>query len=363
MHEDILHLQDTLQKIRERLYIAKQSHRTKFLQSDLSLESAALAIADAYEKGDYVAMKNYAQTILDSQQDTIPILTEPEREFDDLARTGLGFPFPPNWGLPKEIVIPCGTFTIFGARKKTGKSRAMIAAAFHLSLIGKKVVILSCEMPPSQVWLNLWMQANYLTKGNIYSEYDCRAFMQNLKSEKREEIVRFRKNMDDKICVINTRGWTAKRIVYAAKLSENKFGKPADVWAIDYPQIIQPEANDNKFDLRQHHNRTSLYLSDVIGANNVGCIMPSQLSEMGQTSESGNYENDAGCVLNFVRDEDKATGVRGDVMKIIVKYSRSTGGGLFERHLQTATGVITTRKDYEPPRPEQSKIIERSDHD
>lgn len=343
-------LQSEINKLSDELAVVREANAQDFLAQDLSLQTAVDKLTLAYKKRDWLAMKNNAAYITEIQQDMAPTAPNAESDWKEISSPSFGIPFPPNWNLPKDIVMPTGKYTIFGAAQKTGKTRAMLSHALYLADTNHRISIMSCEMPTSQIWLNMWMQKQYLDFKNSFGEIEARRMMASKEvrwHEVKQSYHAFREKYDKKIFVIYTPGWTARRIVYGHKLSENLFGKPATVWCTDYAQIIAKDPSVR--DMREAQIQNSLFFTVSTGIANVAHILVSQLNNEGMTSESAQYERDAGMVINFRRDENKETGEKSPVLKIHIKHSRSTASGLFDRWVDVKSGAIVPMSSYTAP--------------
>ena len=347
-------LEVEIRKLSDELTALREANASDYVGEDLALQTAMKKLSKAYEDRDILAMKNNAAYIAEIRVDRAPDMPDAEREWNSIITGGIGIPFPPNWNLPKDIVKPKGKFVVYGGKQKTGKTRAACSDVLYLAEIGHRVAFASCEMPPEQVWLLLWMQKQFLDFRNSFSEISVRHMFASKDakfSEVRNHFKEFRKEYGNKIFIIHTPGWTARRILYACKLSENVFGKPETIRVIDYAQLIQKDASIR--DMREGQIANSLLLSNTTGQDNVGMILVSQLNEAGNTAESVQYERDAGMVINFIREEDKATGEKSPVIKIHVKHSRSTASGIFDRWLDVKSGAIVPDAGYTPPERQQ----------
>lgn len=341
-------LEAEIYKLTQELEAQKRIEAGEFNETDLALQRSISEITKAYEKRDWLKMKNAAAYIVEAKHDINPVITTPENEFDEIITSGAGMPFPPNWNIPKDIYMPRGKFTVFQAKQKTGKTRAMLSDLLYLAQIGHRVAIASGEMPTGQLWLNLWMQDQFLRLRNSWSEIDARIFIQTKdprKEETKKNIYDFRKKYDGKIFALYTPGWTARRQVYGLKLAENVTGKKPTVWAIDYAQIIGKDQNIRDF--REGHIQNSIFLTNAFGIENVGGILVSQSNDAGNTSESQQYERDAGMVINFYRKEEES-GEKSPTITIHVKHSRSTASGKFDRWLDVRSGAIVPDAGYTP---------------
>jgi hypothetical protein len=343
-------LEIEINKLTDELTALRESEGLDYLAGDMALQTVMKNLTAAYKSKDYLRMKTEANYIAEIQTHRAPESPDAERDWKELSSPAFGVMFPPNWSMPKDIVMPRGKFTVFGAAQKTGKTRAMLSHCLYLADVGHRVSIMSGEMPTSQIWLNMWMQSQFLEFRNSFGEIEARKMMasKDLKyTPTQDSYHSFRKKYAEKIFVIYTPGWTARRIVYGHKLSENLFGKPATVWATDYAQIIAKEPTIR--DMRESQIYNSQLFTVATGLANVAHILVSQLNNDGMTAESAQYERDAGMVINFRRDEDKDTGEKSPKIKIHVKHSRSTASGIFERWLDVKSGAIVNDSTYQPP--------------
>ncbi len=348
-------LRADLQKIQDELAVVSAANADEHLAQDLALQTAVHTVKKAYPKRDWLQLKNAAAYITEIKNDIAPIEPDPEADWAEVSVPNFGVPFPPNWGLPKDFAIPKGKYTIFGAPQKTGKTRATISALLYLADIGHRVSFMSGEMPTSQIWLQAWMQKQFLDFRNSYGEFEARAIMASkdvLKTPYHESFKSFRKEYGQKMFILYTPGWSAKRIVYGHKLAENHFGRPSTVWATDYAQIIgkDPAARD----MRESQINNSLFFTVATGVANVAHILVSQVNNEGVTAESAQYERDAGMVINFIREVDKETGEKSPKIKIHVKHSRTTASGIFERWMDVRSGAIVNSESYTPPEAQRS---------
>lgn len=348
--DGLLDLEKQLAELTKRIAEEKARRKNEFLAEDMQLESAVKDLAKAYAARDWMRMKNAAATIMTSHYDEVPEMPDAESEFDEIINSGIGYSFPDEWSIPKEIMMPTGLMTVFKAKQKTGKSRAMLSVMLAMAKKNLCVSIMSSEMPTAQVWLNLFMQHQYLERKVSYSEFEARLALKSdhVKwTEVREAIKRFRKDFDKNIFVLHTPGWTARRLVYGARLGENHFGKKPHFWGIDYAQIIEGEPSIR--DMRQQHIFNSLYLTKTMKYEKIGGIVVSQQSESGATAESQQYEKDAGMVVALTRETDKDTGKKSPQVEIFVEHSRSTESGKFQRFMDVKSGAIVFDNLYLPP--------------
>jgi len=343
-------LQAEINRLTDFLHEARVREGKEFLQEDLGLEKAVSELAKAYEKRDWLKMKNSAAYIMEIKTDAAPVMPDPEAEWAEISAPNFGVMFPTNWNLPRDIIMPRGKFTVLAAKQKTGKTRGALSIALSLADTGFKISIASGEMYASQIWLLLWMQKQYLEFKNSFGEIDARTMMasKDLKWRPNQESFHdFRRRYADKIFVLYTAGWTARRTVYGHKLAENIFGKPAQAWVTDYVQIL---AGDPMIrDIRQQQINNSQIMSIATGVSNVAHIAVSQTNEQGVTSESTQYEKDAGMVVNLIREENAETGEKSPELTIHVKHSRSTRSGKFKAWLDVKSGAIVPSALYEAP--------------
>jgi len=342
-------LQVEIERLTQELIAVRAANADEHLAQDIALSTAVEQIKKAYKSRDWLNLKNAAAYIAEIKSDVAPVEPDPDQEWLEISNGIFGVPFPPAWGLPKEYAMPRGKFTIFGAPQKTGKTRATISALLALADIGHRVSFMSGEMPSSQIWLIAWMQKQFLDKRLSIGEFEARAYMASKDPRyigHHESYKNFRKHYGQKIFVMYTPGWSARRIVYGHRLSENHFGRPATVWATDYAQIIgkDPSARD----MRESQINNSLYFTVATGVANVAHILVSQVNEMGVTAESTQYERDAGMVVNFIRETNKDTGEKSAQIKIHVKHSRSTASGIFTRWMDVKSGAIVPDAGYIP---------------
>jgi hypothetical protein len=343
-------LKAEIDRLTDIFHEAKAREGKEFLNEDLGLQTAVSELAIAYEKRDWLRMKNNAAYIMEVQTTAAPVMPDAKAEWEEISAQGFGMPFPTTWGLPRDIVIPRGKMLMLAAKQKTGKTRGALSLAMDLADKGFKVSIASGEMPPSQIWLLLWMQRQYLDYKNSFGEIEARGMMASKEvkyHEVRESFHAMRKQYDKKIFVIYTAGWTARRVIYGHKLSENVFGEPSHVRITDYAQIIAPDPTIK--DIRQQHIVNSQLLSIATGIDNAAHIVVSQTNEQGVTSESTQYEKDAGMVINLIRAEDEITGEKSPELTIHVKHSRSTRSGKFKAWLDVKSGAIVPSSAYMPP--------------
>jgi hypothetical protein len=338
-----------IDRLTEQLTAVMAANADEYLAQDIALSNAVEEVKKAYSKKDWIRLKNAASYITEIKNDVAPVEPDPEADWIEVSQGIFGVPFPPNWGMPKDIAIPRGKYTIFGAPQKTGKTRATISALLYLADIGHKVSFMSGEMPTSQIWLLAWMQKQFLDYRNSFGEFEARTFMASKDPRHighHESFKNFRREYGKKMFVLYTPGWSAKRIVYGHKLAQNHFGRPATVWATDYAQIIgkDPSARD----MRESQINNSLYFTVATGVANVAHILVSQVNEMGVTAESTQYERDAGMVVNFIRETNKDTGEKSAQIKIHVKHSRSTASGIFTRWMDVKSGAIVPDAGYIP---------------
>lgn len=342
-------LEGEINRLTELMHEAKAREGKDFLTEDLGLQTAVADLSKAYEKRDWLKMKNSAAYIMEMKTDAAPVMPDPVSEWAEISAPNFGMSFPKNWSMPTDIVIPRGKFTVLAAKQKTGKTRGALSIALHLADSGHKVSIASGEMYASQIWLLMWMQRQYLDFKNSFGEIEARTMMASKDTKwqpTKDAYHDFRKRYADKIFVIYTAGWTARRQVYGHKLAENVFGKPSSAWVTDYAQIIQGEPSIR--DIRQQQIYNSQLLNIATGLSNVGHILVSQLSESGMTAESSQYEKDAGMVVNLIREEDQATGEKSPEITIHVKHSRSTRSGKFRSWLDVKSGAIVPNSSYMP---------------
>lgn len=342
-------LTSEIHRLTDLLQEAKAREGKEFLEEDLGLQSVVSDLSKAYERRDWLKMKNAAAYVMEIQVDNAPIMPDPVQEWAEISAKDFGVPFNAGWNIPNDIIMPRGKFTILAAKQKTGKTRAGLSQALYLADKGFKVSIASGEMYASQIWLLLWMQYQYIEYGNSFGEIEARMKMASSDQkyyENKKSFHDFRKAYGDKIFVIYTAGWTGRRILYGHKLSENIFGKPSQVWITDYAQIIAPEPHIK--DMRQAQIANSQILSVATGISNVAHILISQLNEMGDTAESKQYEKDAGMVINLLRDEDQDTGEKSSDLTIYIKHSRSTRSGKFRAWLDVKSGAIVSSAGYRP---------------
>jgi hypothetical protein len=330
--------------------VDQAANADEYLAQDIALSTAVDSVKKAYTQRDWIRLKNAAAYITEIKNDVAPVDPDPESDWKEVSSGTFGVPFPPNWNMPRDIAIPRGKYTIFGAPQKTGKTRATISALLYLADIGHKVSFMSGEMPTSQIWLLAWMQKQFLDYRNSFGEFEARSFMASKDprhSGHHESFKAFRKHYGEKIFVLYTPGWNAKRIVYGHKRAENHFGRPATIWATDYAQIIGKDLSAR--DMRESQINNSLYFTVSTGIANVAHILVSQVNDLGVTAESSQYERDAGMVVNFIREVDKETGEKSAAIKIHVKHSRSTASGIFPRWMDVKSGAIVPDAGYTPP--------------
>lgn len=280
----------------------------------------------------------------------MPEMPDADKEFIEITTGGIGLPFPKNWNLPPDIVLPKGKVSIYGGLHKVGKTRSALSHVLYLADMGHRISIASFEMQPWEIWVLLWMQYQYLEYGNSFGMIQARVILSSKEPrnhERQQNYKAFRKKYGESIFCIYTPGWTARRAVYGHKLAENIFGKKATVWVTDNAQLVAKDPTIR--DIREGQIANSLFFSDCTGLANVGHILISQLNKEGDTAESKQYERDAGMVINFIRDENKETGEKSPVMKIHVKHSRFTQSGLFERWVDVKSGAIVPAAGYTPP--------------
>jgi len=343
-------LRAEINKLTDELSSVMSANAEDYLSQDIALNTAVDQIKKAYTKRDWVVLKNAATYITEIKNDIAPVEPDPEADWREVSAGIFGVPFPPTWGLPRDIAIPRGKYTIFGAPQKTGKTRATISALLFLADMGHRVSFMSGEMPTSQIWLLAWMQKQFLDYRKSYGEFEARTLMasKDLRNSAHHDSFRaFRKQYGEKMFILYTPGWSAKRIVYGHKLAENHFGRPATVWATDYAQIIgkDPAARD----MRESQINNSLFFTIATGVANVAHILVSQVNDLGVTAESAQYERDAGMVVNFIREADKETGEKSAAIKIHIKHSRSTASGIFPRWMDVKSGAIVQDAGYTPP--------------
>lgn len=344
-----------INRLTDQLHEVRAQNGKDFLEEDLGLQSAVSELARAYERRDWLKMKNAAAYVMEIHIDNAPDMPDPVREWEEISAPNFGVGLPPNWNMPKDIVMPRGKFTILGAKQKTGKTRGALSITLHLADKGHCVSFASGEMYPSEIWLLLWMQNQFIERGQSYGYIQARMIMASKEikwHEVRQSFHDFRRKYADKIAVIYTAGWTARRILYGHKLMENIFGKPPTCRVTDYAQIIQPEGQFK--DIRQAQINNSQLLTIACGLSNTADILISQLNEAGATAESQQYEKDAGMVINLIREEDKDTGEKSPEIKIHVKHSRSTPSGLFTRWMDVKSGAIVPSAGYTPPDAQRS---------
>ena len=343
-------LKAEIDRLTQLMHEAAAQESKDWLKEDLSLQSTVSELTKAYERRDWLKMKNAAAHIMQIKVDAAPIMPDAAAEWEEISAPNFGVTFPPNWNIPNDIIIPRGKFMVLAAKQKTGKTRGALSIALHLADIGHKVSIASGEMHTSQIWLLLWMQRQYLDFKNSFGEIEARVRMasKDVRWEPtKDSFHEFRKSYGSKIFAIYTAGWTARRVIYGHKLAENIFGKAAQARVTDYAQILAPEPSIK--DIRQQHIYNSQLLSVETGIANCAHILVSQLSDSGMTAESSQYEKDAGMVVNLLRDEDTNTGEKSPELTIHVKHSRSTRSGKFRSWLDVKSGAIVPSAAYMPP--------------
>lgn len=337
-----------INRLTDELNALKEQNGKDFLAEDLGLQTAVRDITKAYEKRDWLTMKNSAAYLMEIQQEQAPEFPNAEKDWQEISNPTFGIQFPTNWNMDRDIVMPRGKFTIFAAEQKTGKTRAMLSQCLFTADANHKVSIMSGEMPTSQIWLLLWLQRQFLDFKNSMGEIEARARMASKDirwHELRNNYHNFRALYSDKIFVMYTPGWTARRIVYGHKLAENIFGKPAALWATDYAQIIAKEKTAK--DMRESQIYNSQLFTVATGIANTAHVLVSQLNKGGDTAESRQYEMDAGMVINFSRKVSE-DGQKSNELIINIKHSRSTQSGIFTRWLDAKSGAIVPDATYSP---------------
>jgi hypothetical protein len=343
-------LEAEINRLSDLMHEARAREGKEFLREDLGLQSAVTELSKAYERRDWMKMKNSAAYIMEIKTDSAPEMASKESEWAEISAPNFGVTFPVNWNMPKDIVIPRGKMLMLAAKQKTGKTRGALSLALDMADKGFKISIASGEMYSSQIWLNMWMQRQFLDFRNSFGEIEARTMMasKDFKWQPNKDAYHdFRNRYDDKICVHYTAGYTARRVLYSHKLmSENTFGKRASVKITDYVQILAPDPTIK--DIRQQHIYNSQLLSIDTGIENSVHIAVSQTNEQGVTSESTQYEKDAGMVVNLIREEDAMTGEKSPELMIHIKHSRSTRSGKFRAWLDVKSGAIVPSSTYTP---------------
>lgn len=348
-HRSEAQLVDAIQKAQDELAALRFAKADDYLAEDTALLRAMEKVKKSYKDRNWLELKNAAQYIAEIKHELAPATPDAEADWAEISAPNFGAPFPPNWGMTRDYVIPRGKYIIFNAPPKTGKTRAALSLALHLANIGHRVSFLSGEMPTSQLWLLLWMQRFFLETGKSYGEFEARAIMAGKDTRNipiHESYHNFRREYGKKIWVAYTPGWSARRTIYGHKLSENLWGKPATAWFTDYAQILgkDPSAKD----MRESHINNSLTMTVATGIAGVAHILVSQVNDLGVTAESSQYERDAGMVINFSREADKVTGEKSDMLKIHIKHSRSTPSRIFTAHMDVKSGAIVPSAAWRP---------------
>lgn len=252
----------------------------------------------------------------------------------------------PDTGFPPAV--PC----VLGSYTGVGKSRTAINIVRDQAR-NSKVLFLSLEMRPGQLWVNLMMQEEHNQGQPVNSR---RAFINRIRGGDKE-VMKVIEPYRENLTVVDATGFTATDLVREYDGYCDHLGAEPGLVVVDYAQIIEPEPQSLTRDRRLQILETlSILIAKIKRIN--GCWI--NLSQTNRNAEVANrgrapdpsamqetalFEQSAGFLMTLGLTKDTEPVPRGrlhDTKMIEIKVAKQREGPrlIDEVPMDPVTGLI-----------------------
>lgn len=298
--------------------------KRKELYDNLSLYDSMMNLPNLYDKGDFGAILNKCQAIVDSlkssmqfakQKPAIEIIADYENEPAPMT-------FPREFNL-HNIYVHRGLSTAVGAAPGVGKSTFAANLVLSAAIIENQTAIVnSMEMTILQFWTKLFQIYLFKFKNE---DYTFNAILGAIRDKKKypelwkrysDFVIEFEK----KILVVSNEYLSGNQMCGLLERLSDRWGKYPDWWVIDYIQLSSPE----KFtgDKRESLIETVRLLNQKSKMTNVATVLLSQINSLEKYAESAEIENGAGIGILLRRKKVKDSEEKEASVDIVIRKNR-----------------------------------------
>jgi KaiC/GvpD/RAD55 family RecA-like ATPase len=273
----------------------------------------------SFVEGDYVKTRSLAASIWRALniENAINADHDWRKHLKDYESKGTVIRMPPEWGfrrikmgekeVNKEVELERGLCYTIGARPGTGKTSVAINLAYYYAKRkaehGYKVLFLTNEMKPGQLWVKMRQVDLVITKSMRRPFMLVKNYVRYPKRFESEytALCTMCAEMEKSFAMMSIRRMGADDVVMLMSEAKNIFGAYPDIVVVDYLQRI-PRLNAAK-DFRESTIRTYQALSEAALDMDAVIFVLSQMNKEGGFKESEIAEEEAGIAWEISRPE------------------------------------------------------------
>lgn len=283
----------------------KHELRLEDLDESVALYESIEAIQKAYDKRDYSSLKNLCSRVVNMTADGAPIIErDPLDEIKEYENIPPAVNFPEFWSIPGEYQVPKGVMTMLGAEPGVGKTSVAVNLAFHfIAKNSRKILFLSAEMTPRQIWVKFYQVYAMIHEKRPVPFRQIESWLR-FPGDNPAEVKKIHAFVDlfkKYLKVVDCSGFTPSRVLYEIDKSVEFYGSYPDFAIVDYIQILSTDKHLKNYDKRLELIESSRHFKEKAKAENLGLIVLSQLNDRGDYMESKAMHQDAGMSIILER--------------------------------------------------------------
>lgn len=330
-------LEKQLHDLQRRLQHARKQERVDQLKGDFRLLDMYEDAQKVFVEGDFVKSRQIIAAIWRALNIDTAISADHDwkKHLADYKSVGSVIKMPVEWGfrrirmgdkeVNKEVELERGLCYTIGARPGTGKTSVAVNLAYHYAKrkasAGLKVLFLTNEMKPGQVWVK-FRQVDMVISKSMRRPFMMVKNYIRYPTEFQTEfaaVCEMCTELSKNFAMFSVRRMTADDIVMLMTEAKNIFGKFPDVVVVDYLQRIPRSALSK--DPREGTIKTYQAFSEAALDMDAVIFVLSQMNKDGGYKESEVAEEEAGIAWEISRP-DTPDGAKSPHIEWRIKKSR-----------------------------------------
>jgi hypothetical protein len=312
-------LEKRIRDLQKQLQMARKQERVNQLKSDIRLLDMYEDAQRQFLEGDYRKSRATVAAIWRALNVEEAIVADHDwrKHLKDYESTGAIIKMPQEWGfrrvkmaereVNKEFELERGLCYTIGARPGTGKTSVAVNLAYYYAKrkaqSGMKVLLLTNEMKPGQLWVKVRQVDMALNDGIRRPFMLVKNYVRYPKQFENEykAVCQMCDELSQNFAMMSVRRMGADDIALLMTEAKNIFGKYPDIVIVDYLQRI-PRASTSR-DQREGTIKTYQAFSEAALDMDSVIFVLSQMNKEGGFKESEIAEEEAGIAWEISRPE------------------------------------------------------------